>query len=550
MNKKTKTNSKAVKTVKTVKKQNTFEYTVVNIIFLLIFLAFGYIAVMSFVQTSVFDPAQYVGEVVLYEIDNIALNILFTVLFGVFVFRMKRHYDFFAKVNMLFMEIGLAVFVLLIGLSWVLSVTSIPAADSYNIFETATGVSDGNYSTLTNGSYFYNSNYYNGYSYFNYYPFQLGFVFICEIIYRIFGITSSMPVQILNVICVAFAYLGIAKITKLVFKRRAIEFISIMFLAGCFQPMLFCTFAYGNIIGMCCAIWASYFLIKYFQTGKYLLLLPCTVLLVLSTLAKYNNMIYLVAFVIMLVVHTVKAKKWQSIAFALALCIATVGASNLVIMSYEKRANVQFANGVSQAMYLDMGLNESSMAPGWYNGVALNAYKFNNLNDEIANTQAWNDIENRLDIFASDIDYALDFFGKKILSQWNEPTFESIWVSEVKQHTEPINKVATSVYEGSLGQFLELYFNLYMQIIYLLFAIGIYCLFLRKMTNIETILLPLVVLGGFGYHLLFEGKSQYILTYIILLIPVASFALNTILEGKYTKIKEIFGNLNTIPDEV
>lgn len=550
MNKKTKTNSKAVKTVKTVKKQNTFEYAVVNIISLLVFLAFGYIAVMSFVQTSVFDPAQYVGEVVLYEIDNIALNILFTVLFGVFVFRMKRHYDFFAKVNMLFMEIGLAVFVLLIGLSWVLSVTSIPAADSYNIFETATGVSDGNYSTLTNGSYFYNSNYYNGYSYFNYYPFQLGFVFICEIIYRIFGITSSMPVQILNVICVAFAYLGIAKITKLVFKRRAIEFISIMFLAGCFQPMLFCTFAYGNIIGMCCAIWASYFLIKYFQTGKYLLLLPCTVLLVLSTLAKYNNMIYLVAFVIMLVVHTVKAKKWQSIAFALALCIATVGASNLVIMSYEKRANVQFANGVSQAMYLDMGLNESSMAPGWYNGVALNAYKFNNLNDEIANTQAWNDIENRLDIFASDIDYALDFFGKKILSQWNEPTFESIWVSEVKQHTEPINKVATSVYEGSLGQFLELYFNLYMQIIYLLFAIGIYCLFLRKMTNIETILLPLVVLGGFGYHLLFEGKSQYILTYIILLIPVASFALNTILEGKYTKIKEIFGNLNTIPDEV
>lgn len=550
MSNKTKKSSNTVKTVKTVKKQNSFEYAVVNIISLLVFLAFGYIAVMSFVQTSSFDPAQYVGEVVLYEVDNIAINILFTVLFGVFVFRMKRHYDFFAKVDMRFMEIGLAAFVLIIGLSWVLSVTSIPAADSYNIFETATGVSDGNYSALTNNSDFYNSAYYNGYSYFNYYPFQLGFVFICEIIYRIFGVSSSMPVQILNVICVALAYLGIAKITKLIFKRRAIEFISIILLAGCFQPVLFCTFAYGNIIGMCCAVWASYFLIKYFQNTKYLLLLPCAVLLVLSTLAKYNNMIYLVAFVIMLVVHTVKAKKWQSIAFALALCIATVGVSNLVIISYEKRANVQFSNGVSQIMYLDMGLNESSMAPGWYNGIALSAYKNNNLNDEIAKDQALNDVKRRLDVFSSDAEYTLDFFGKKILSQWNEPTFESIWVSEVKQHTEPINKVVTSVYDGSLGQFLELYFNLYMQIIYLLFAIGIYCLFLRKMTNIETILLPLVILGGFGYHLLFEGKSQYILTYIILLIPVASFALNTLLEGKYTKIKEIFGKLNTIPEEV
>lgn len=550
MSNKTKKSSNTVKTVKTVKKQNSCEYAVVNIISLLVFLAFGYIAVMSFVQTSSFDPAQYVGEVVLYEVDNIALNILFTVLFGVFVFRMKRHYDFFAKVDMRFMEIGLAAFVLIIGLSWVLSVTSIPAADSYNIFETATGVSDGNYNALTNNSDFYNSAYYNGYSYFNYYPFQLGFVFICEIIYRIFGVSSSMPVQILNVICVALAYLGIAKITKLIFKRRAIEFISIILLAGCFQPVLFCTFAYGNIIGMCCAVWASYFLIKYFQNTKYLLLLPCAVLLVLSTLAKYNNMIYLVAFVIMLVVHTVKAKKWQSIAFALALCIATVGVSNLVIISYEKRANVQFANGVSQIMYLDMGLNESSMAPGWYNGIALSAYKNNNLNDEIAKDQALNDVKRRLDVFSSDAEYTLDFFGKKILSQWNEPTFESIWVSEVKQHTEPINKVVTSVYDGSLGQFLELYFNLYMQIIYLLFAIGIYCLFLRKMTNIETILLPLVILGGFGYHMLFEGKSQYILTYIILLIPVASFALNTLLEGKYTKIKEIFGKLNTIPEEV
>lgn len=554
MNKKTKSknknNNSTVKTISTVKKQNTFEYVVVNLISLFSFLAFGYITVMSFFQTSKFDPAQYAGEIVLYEVDNIALNLFFTILIGVFIFRMKRHYDFFAKVNMKFMEIGLVTFVILIGLIWIFSVTSIPAADSYNIFETATGVSDGNYSTLMNGSNFYNNAYYNGYSYFNYYPFQLGFVFICEIIYRIFGVESSMPVQVLNVICVAVAYLGIAKITKLIFKRRSIEFIAILMLAGCFQPVLFSTFAYGNIIGMCCAVWASYFLIKYFQTSKYLLLLPCAVLLVLSTLAKYNNMIYLVAFVIMLAVHTVKAKKWQSIAFALAICIATVGVSNLVIMSYEKRANVQLADGVSQAMYLDMGLNDSSMAPGWYNGVAINNYKLNNLNSDAANTQAWSDINNRIDIFTSNPEYAIDFFGKKILSQWNEPTFESIWVSEVKQHTEPINKIGTSMYEGSLGQFLELYFNLYMQIIYLLFAAGIYCMFLRKMTNIETVLLPLVILGGFGYHLLFEGKSQYILTYIILLIPVAAFAMSTILEGKYTKIKDLVGKLNSVPKEV
>ena len=124
---------------------------------------------------------------------------------------------------------------------------------------------------------------------------------------------------------------------------------------------------------MCFAIWASYFLIKYFQTNKYLLLIPCAVLLVISTLAKYNNLIYLVAFVVMLVIHTIKAKKWQSIAFA-SICIAVVGTSKLVIMSYENRSGVKLSSGVSQAMYLDMGINDS-YGSRWYNGIALNDYK-------------------------------------------------------------------------------------------------------------------------------------------------------------------------------
>lgn len=544
---KTAKQNKSVITVETVKKQSKIEYVIVNLFCLFVFTAFAYIAIMSFIQTSVIDPMNYGSEVILYQTDNIALNILFTALFAVFLFKTKKHYDFFEKINIKFCEIGLVAFVVIIGFTWIFSVTSVPAADSYNIFETATEAARGDYSSLIDGQQFYNSDYYGGYSYYNFYPFQLAFVFICEIIYRMFGNASSMPMQVINVLCVAVAYLGIAKITKILFKRKSIEFFAILLLAGCFQPVLFCTFVYGNIIGMCCAIWASFFLIKYFQTNKYTLLIPCGILLVFSTLAKYNNMIYLVAFVIMLLIHTISQKKWQSIAFALAICIATVGSSNLVIMSYEKRANVELSDGVSQTLYLDMGLNESYMAPGWYNDIAVENYKSHKCNTKLASSQAWNDINNRLTVMSNDPDYAIDFFAKKILSQWNETTYESIWISEVKSHSNELNAIGKGMYEGSTGQFFELYFNLYMQIIFALFAAGIYFLFLRKKTNIETVLLPLVLLGGFGYHLLFEGKSQYILTYIVLLIPTASFALNCIVEGKYTKIKDMVAKLKSIP---
>lgn len=537
------------KTIDTVRIGDKIEKIIVNIICLLVFAAFGYIAVMSIIQTSKIDPANYGSEVILYETDNIALNLLFMSLFFVFLFAMKKRYNFFKNVNMKVLEFALPCYVAVLGLIWVLSAQSSPSADSQNIFEAATNAVRENYQSMLDGGNFYNKDFYNGYSYFNFYPFQLGFVFICEIIYRIFGTSSAIPIEIINVLCVALAYIAITKICKLIFKKRSIEFFTIILLAGCFQPILFCTFAYGNIIGMCCALWASYFLIKYFQTSKYILLIPCAVLLTVSTLAKFNNMIYVVAFVVMLIIHTIKQKKWQSIAFALAICIMAVGTSNLVIMSYENRANTTFKSGVSQILYLDMGLNESYMAPGWYNDMAKSTYINNGLDNKQADKAAMDNISNRFKYNFSDVDYAVDFFGKKILSQWNEPTFESIWISEVKGHYTELNGLANGIYNGSTGQFFEIYFNLYIQILYLLFAVGLYCMFLNKKNNIETVLLPLVILGGFGYHLLFEGKSQYVLTYIPLLIPVAAYGISCILNGKYTKIKEIVGKLKYIPEK-
>ncbi|MBQ1975575.1 MAG: hypothetical protein II224_07175, partial [Ruminococcus sp.] len=113
--------------------------------------------------------------------------------------------------------------------------------------------------------------------------------------------------------------------------------------------------------------------------------------------------------------------------------------------------------------------------------------------------------------------------------------------------SEQMRGLPQAVYYKSLGQALELHFNFYMQIVYIMFAAGIYLLFIRKRSTIETLLLPLVLLGAFGYHLLFEGKSQYILTYIPLLIPTAAYAFSVMLGGKYERLKRFTKKLNHIP---
>lgn len=519
--------------------KSNLERIISNIICIITFLAFGFVAVMSILQTSVIDPENYSTEKILYKWDLIPINLLIIILFGFVIYKLNKLYGFFCKINIKYMYIAMVAFVLIIGFLWVGSVKSIPGADSANIFETASQAASNNYSTLFDNDTFYNHDFYGNVSYYSFYPFQLGIVFISEIIYRIFGTGSSMPLQYINVICVAFSYVAVAKISKLIFKRTSVEFISICLLILCLQPVLLCTFAYGNIIGMCCALWASLYLIKYFQTNKYLYFIPCGILLVVAILAKYNNMIYLVAFGIMLIIHTIKNKKWQSVAFALALCIAAIGVSNIIVISYENRANTKLREGISQTMYLNMGLGESYMAPGWFNFSTITIYKNNDFDTKASNEQAKQELSEKIKNFISNPGYTLDFFNKKITSQWNEPTFESIWVSKVKGHTAEINKAVESVYYGNMGDILIEYFNQYMQVTYLMFAIGIAVIFLKKIGNIENSLLLLILLGAFGYHLLFEGKSQYILTYIILLIPTASFAVNSLLIDGKSKIKGI-----------
>ncbi len=536
---------KQAATIPTIQKANKAEFIVVNILCLFIFLAFGYIGIMSFFETSVFDQTNLASELVIFEGDNIILNLFFTALFIALLFWLRRFYDFFAKVSIRILEIGLAVWTAILGVIWIYSVTSVPAADSANLFEAATNSANDDYSKFFNNSGFYFSEYYNGHNYFHFFPFQLGFVFFSEIVYRIFGTDSSMPVQIINVLSLASAYFALARITALLFKRKSIEFIAILLLAVCFQPVFLCTFVYGNIIGMSTAVWACLFLIKYFQTNRWVWIIPAACLLMLSTIVKYNNLIYLVAFVIMLILHAVKNKKWQSLAFALAMCILCVGSSKLIIMSYEARANTQFESGLTQTMYFDLGLQESPMAPGWYTKTAVNDYMKGGFDAERGNAVAQTSIDRRLEEMSDDLGYAFDFFGKKILSQWNEPSYESIWISQVKQHSHELSDLAKDIYNnGFWGQLFALHFNFYMQILFVLFALGIYLLFIDRKTNIETVLLPLVLLGAFGYHLLFEAKSQYACTYIPLLVPTAAYAMNKILFSDYAKIRQLVEKIN------
>ena len=133
----------------------------------------------------------------------------------------------------------------------------------------------------------------------------------------------------------------------------------------------------------------------------------------------------------------------------------------------------------------------------------------------------------------------MGFFTGKIVSQWNEPEYDSIWVTRVKKHYNGEVKQGSmlySIYWGKLGDYLHIFCDKTQMLMFVLFVVAMIAL-MKKKQRIEVCMLLTILVGAFLYHLLFEAKSQYIATYYILISFFASY-------GFYIMIRKLKNNLN------
>ena len=124
---------------------------------------------------------------------------------------------------------------------------------------------------------------------------------------------------------------------------------------------------------------------------------------------------------------------------------------------------------------------------------------------------------------------AADFFARKVLSQWLEPTCATLWYGHLGEQSGPLSALAQRIYAqgGTLRTALEAYMNVFQQALYLLSGAGLIAL-LRRRATCAQLIIPLYVLGGVLYHGIFEAKSQYAFTYLMLLLPLAAHGLSAL----------------------
>lgn len=493
-------------------------------------LLFSVISVYSILQTCRFDSSNPGLENIFFENDSVITNlalIALTILALLVIIRKNVH---LSKVNTKLIVGIMLLIVSVISIVWVTTARSVASGETATMLATAREAVDGNYSKFT-------SPYSGSYSYYQFYPFQLGYVFFAQILFSIFGTQSTdiLP-QVFNVIALDFAYVALVMITSRLFKRKAVTNMTAIALIVCFQPMFITTLTNGVLIGLALALWAVFFTMKYMQDDKIVCTGVAVLLITLAVLIKYTYMAVLIAIVIALVLHVIRKLKFIALAIAALMILCPIGLQMALENGYASASDTTLSTRVTNNLYAYIGVNEkddSAMYGGWFSFIGVNALTENQMDEDAANAFADKAIGERREELKNE-GRLWEFYTTKLISEINEPSFQSVWVSQVHEHDypeatvenpEPFPKLAKSVYTGGLSRLLDRWFNYYNMIIFIGFVAGMIRLIVRKKLRPDVIILPAAIFGGLLYHTICEAKSQFMLPFFVMLIPFAVYGI-------------------------
>ena len=413
------------------------------------------------------------------------------------------------------------------ALCFVLAVGLLPRADSALVIEAAKRFAAGDFSPLE-GEYFSRVSY------------QLGICLPLEGLARLLpGLDLNLLMQALNcVISAALMALLCGLAGGLSGDARTSGAAALLYMA--FVPMLlFNMFVYGVLPMLLLCVLAMRCFARCARTGERRFGVLYALLIGAAAALKPNAMIVMLALLICAAVHALQRKDGFLLlcaALSAVLCFALPAG---VIRLYELRAGVTLAPDTGMLLRLAMGMQDSMIAAGWYNGV-IEEYWPLSVTPEMEKAAALEMLAARLREFAADPAGAWAFFKEKCLTQWAEPSYDILWYGAVCGKSGRFNGLAHAIFrDGSpVRALLAGYMNIFQQAAYVLALIGTCGMIKEKRIEAVQLMLPVTVLGGFLYHMLFEAKSQYIYPYMLLLLPLAAAGMDLLAGRARNKRKE------------
>lgn len=367
------------------------------------------------------------------------------------------------------------------------------------------------------------------------YPNNLGIVIYLAFIYKIVGYESYAVVQLINILWTLIIVICLSGITKLITENVNVQKLC-WILAMFFFPMFFHSLViYNDIVGLSFCIISVYFCIRYLKEHRALFFFLLAISLAIGYILRANNLIVIVAVCIVLVLEFFIKYNYKSLIKVL-LIILTVFLLNLtMIKGIEKVTGGNYHNGYPLISWVVMGLQETAMQPGWFNGYYNHLIKSVNEDREQAKILMDQELSGRINALISNPPYLLDFFSRKLEAIWLEPTFQAFSAS--RNYSIGKNNFVDDIFNGYIFHGLHIFLNIFQSFVYCFSSYALFSLMKKKKLKLEEIIIPIIVVGGFLFHIFWEAKTRYTLPYFTLLIPLGAIGLQYLL-SKHSFSKE------------
>ena len=474
----------------------------------LIFLALSYYA-MKYTQYI----AQYKYETPVNVLDSRSRNILglgIAVLILVCLFVLEKHLSVKAQTWMLrIMPAAMSLWIGGCGFWWITMISRTPVGDQAFVYGGASYFIEGKYFFLAKGAYC------------DMWPHQLGLIALVELLFRIVGTYNYFACQLICVgMAVGIGILGF-QLVRQMSEHMAVAAAYCILMFVCLPLIFYTSWVYGDIPSIFFMMLAAFCLLHYAKAGRTGWLAGLVVSVLMAVLVRKNSLIMLVALCLAAGVYAIE-KKNKKLILALALSAILPWMAYMGIYKmYQVRSGMEPLGGIPAVSYLAMGMQEEEGKYGWFTEYSTNVYRAADSDPKLAAQISWQDVKDRWEIFVVNPSYTWNFYREKVLSQWNQPMYQSMFFSA--QHpgneTVPQDSIDAKLHGAYLLKVLaicdRIQFILYVGMLcYYLFAV-------KKKSNILQHMLAATIIGGFFFSILWEAKARYVFPYYVMMYPLA-----------------------------
>lgn len=359
------------------------------------------------------------------------------------------------------------------------------------------------------------------YNYFHAYPYINGMVLMeCPFLWLFGEDKAYIAMQYINILFWYIALLAISQTAKLYFGKKAGRFTYLALLG--FIPMWFyVTFVYGTLPGLCFSVLALLLEKKYEDTEKWGYMAGSLICIFSGVAWKSNYQIFLIALMILFFFDGIRKRKWKPFVGAavslLLLCFELTAISALI----HQITGEPVDGGTPTIAWVAMGLQESSIAPGWYNSYTEIIPVEYDHDVEAMKAASWQNLKDTLALFSEEPGYCLRFFSRKLASMWNNPAFQC-FTEVTKCNTKgSLNYwMKDLLYDGGIkNAVLRVILDLMHSMT--LFGMVLHVILNRKRQKLADAAFIITFLGGFFFHVVWEAMGQYAVPYYVLLMPYA-----------------------------